>query len=109
MVRLSPLEFLDRLAALVPPPRVHRHRYHGVLAPSSPLRPLVTASAGEAAALPVPQTTPRLVSTLSRRTARPRSRRVSSRWAVLLARIHHARPSSAPGTARSVVAARSCG
>ena len=23
---------------LVPPPRVHRHRYHGVLAPNSPLR-----------------------------------------------------------------------
>jgi len=30
---LTPLEFLDRLAALVPPPRKHRHRYHGVLAP----------------------------------------------------------------------------
>jgi hypothetical protein len=29
---LTPLELLDRLAALVPPPRVHRHRYFGVLA-----------------------------------------------------------------------------
>ena len=27
---------LDRLAALVPPPRVHRHRYVGVLAPNAP-------------------------------------------------------------------------
>jgi hypothetical protein len=29
---LTPLERLDRLAALVPPPRIHRHRYFGVLA-----------------------------------------------------------------------------
>ena len=28
---LTPLELLDRLAALVPPPRIHRHRYFGVL------------------------------------------------------------------------------
>ena len=28
---LTPLQLLDRLAALVPPPRIHRHRYHGVL------------------------------------------------------------------------------
>ncbi|MFN9271803.1 MAG: transposase, partial [Planctomycetia bacterium] len=30
VVELSPFEFLDRLAALVPPPRKHRHRSHGV-------------------------------------------------------------------------------
>jgi hypothetical protein len=30
--RLTPLELLERLAPLVPPPRVHRHRYYGVLA-----------------------------------------------------------------------------
>ena len=35
---LTPLELLDRLAALVPPRRIHRHRYFGVLAPNSPLR-----------------------------------------------------------------------
>jgi len=29
----------------VPPPRVHRHRYYGVLAPNSPLRAAVTAMA----------------------------------------------------------------
>jgi hypothetical protein len=28
--RLTPLELLDRLATLVPPPRLHRHRYFGV-------------------------------------------------------------------------------
>jgi hypothetical protein len=34
---LTPLELLDQIAALVPPPRVHRHRYYGVLAPNAPL------------------------------------------------------------------------
>jgi hypothetical protein len=37
-LRLTPLELLERLAALIPPPRVHRHRYHGVLAPNAPVR-----------------------------------------------------------------------
>ena len=32
-----------RPAALVPPPRAHRHRYYGVLAPNAPLRAAVTA------------------------------------------------------------------
>ena len=31
-LRLTPHELLDRRARLVPPPRIHRHRYHGVLA-----------------------------------------------------------------------------
>ena len=30
---LSPMELLEKLAALVPPPRLHLLRYHGVLAP----------------------------------------------------------------------------
>jgi hypothetical protein len=42
---LSPFEFLDRLADLVPPPRKHRHRYHGVFAPNHRLRKAVTALA----------------------------------------------------------------
>ena len=29
---LTPLELIERIAALVPPPRIHRHRYFGVLA-----------------------------------------------------------------------------
>ena len=31
---LTLLEWLDRVALLIPPPRRHRHRYHGVLAPT---------------------------------------------------------------------------
>ena len=45
VVNLSPNDFLDRLADLVPPPRKHRHRYHGVFAPNHPLRAAVTARA----------------------------------------------------------------
>jgi hypothetical protein len=44
-LRLTPLELIERLAALIPPPRLHRHRYHGVLAPHSPLRAQVIALA----------------------------------------------------------------
>ena len=35
---MSPLEFLQRLAALVPRPRLHLIRFHGVLAPHATLR-----------------------------------------------------------------------
>ena len=38
---MSPLEFMQRLAALVPRPRLHLIRFHGVLAPHAKLRPLV--------------------------------------------------------------------
>jgi hypothetical protein len=45
VVELAPFEFLDRLADLIPQPRKHRHRYHGVFAPNHPLRRAVTALA----------------------------------------------------------------
>ena len=41
---LTPLDLIDRIAALVPP-RTHRHRYFGVLVPNSLLRAAVTAFA----------------------------------------------------------------
>ena len=34
----EPLVFLERLAALIPPPRMHLQTYHGVLAPSASWR-----------------------------------------------------------------------
>ena len=49
VLRLTPIEFLDRMAVLISPPRCHRHRYHGVLAPNAPLRQAVS----ERADLPV--------------------------------------------------------
>jgi ribosomal protein S27E len=39
---LEPLDLMARLAALVPPPRMHVTRYHGVFAPHSRLRAAVT-------------------------------------------------------------------
>jgi len=41
-VVLEPLDFLARLAALVPPPRMHLVRYHGVFAPHHALRAAIT-------------------------------------------------------------------
>ncbi|WP_418888732.1 transposase [Methanothrix soehngenii] len=35
---LEPLDLMARLCALVPPPRMHLTRYHGVFAPHSRLR-----------------------------------------------------------------------
>ena len=50
---LEPLDLMARLAALVPPPRMHLTRYHGVFAPRSKLRSAVTrAHRGVGAARP---------------------------------------------------------
>jgi len=38
---MSPLEFMQRLAALVPRPRLHLIRFHGVLAPNAKQRAMV--------------------------------------------------------------------
>ena len=86
---LTPLELLDRLAALVPPPRLHRHRYFGVLAPNSPLRTAVTALASTAITAP-PAPTPQP-------TAEPAYRRAARyAWALLLARIYEVFPLLCP-------------
>jgi hypothetical protein len=80
--RLTPLELLDRIAALVPPPRVHRHRYFGVLAPNSPLRTAVTALAPGATTAPPAAPNPRPA-------AEPAHRRAARyAWALLLARVY---------------------
>ena len=39
---IEPLDFMARLAALVPPPRMHLTRYHGAFAPHSKLRAAIT-------------------------------------------------------------------
>ena len=46
---MSPLEFMQRLAALVPRPRLHLIRFHGVLSPNAKLRALVVPQAPEVA------------------------------------------------------------
>lgn len=47
---MSPLEFMQRLAALVPRPRLHLIRFHGVLAPNAKLRALVVPQEAKAPA-----------------------------------------------------------
>lgn len=44
---MSPLEFMQRLAALVPRPRLHLIRFHGVRAPHANLRAQVVPQARE--------------------------------------------------------------
>ena len=44
---MAPLEFMQRPAALVPRPRLHLIRFHGVLAPNAKLRPLVVPQGPE--------------------------------------------------------------
>jgi hypothetical protein len=52
---MSPLEFMQRLAALVPRPRLHLIRFHGVLAPNAKLRALVVPQQVLQAPEPAPQ------------------------------------------------------
>ena len=99
---LTPLKLIDRIAALVPPPRTHRHRYFGVLAPNSPLRASVTAMAmamvlaapaQQAAAGVVPQGN---AGQTQPDPAPPKRSPVHYLWAVLIARIYEVFPLVCP-------------
>jgi hypothetical protein len=112
-LRLTPLELLERLARLVPPPRIHRHRYHGVLAPNARLRSTVV-SIGR----PLPDDVPEEVrpppapdplshpvdppvhghrpAPSGTQTAMRRSRSSRILWAQLLARIYEVLPLLCP-------------
>jgi len=74
-------ELLDRLATLIPTPRRHRHRYHGVLGPHAPLRAAVTAYGRDATATDAPP--PVRTSAASP----PGARTALYHWAILLARL----------------------
>jgi len=86
---LTPLEMIDKIAALIPPPRAHRHRYYGVLAPNSPMRAAVTALA------PLPVVVQPLAEATTADT--PKHRAASHYlWAMLLARIYETLPLVCP-------------
>ena len=105
-LRLTPLELLDRLARLVPPPRIHRHRYHGVLAPNARLRStVVSMGRPEPDEPPVGVESPSSPGLASHPVApldrsdepdptgpTPRSRSSRRLWAQLLARIYEVLP-----------------
>jgi hypothetical protein len=48
-LEMTPVDFLERLAALMPRPRLHLVRFHGILAPNAKLRDLVVAKVPAAA------------------------------------------------------------
>ena len=50
---MSPLDFMQRLAALVPRPRLHLIRFHGVLAPQAKLRAAVVPHPAQQASNPL--------------------------------------------------------
>ena len=96
---MSPIEFLCRMAALVPPPRIPMLRYHGCLAAASPLRKLIAPAASsqscehrsEPKAEPACRTPPPAPEKLHPDPAEPRTARsarssVYIPWATLLAR-----------------------
>jgi len=74
---MTPLEFLQRLAALVPRPRLHLIRFHGVLAPNAALRSQIVPSVADQA----PNTTDGAGESL------PPSTRARMSWAQLLKRV----------------------
>ncbi|HCS90336.1 MAG: hypothetical protein N838_00265 [Thiohalocapsa sp. PB-PSB1] len=108
-MRLTPLKLIDRIAALIPPPRVHRHRCYshrgGVLAPNSPLRAPVVALAQATASTPQPamasepppsQPPPGQPLPVEPPPAKPKRSPAHSIWAMLLARLFETLPLTCP-------------
>lgn len=71
---LEPLDFMARLAALVPKPRVSLTRFHGVFAPNSALRKQITPKA-------------RCKPTAESETSSARQQRAAMTWAQRLKRV----------------------
>ncbi len=88
---LTPDELLARLATLVPPPRIHGVRYHGVFAPNAKARPRVVPQPPEPPPPSAP--TPAGASASSSTPAQPlrrldrRARTYRVPWADLLKRV----------------------
>jgi hypothetical protein len=93
----EPLEFIGKLAALIPAPRVHLVRYHGVLAPGAPGRERIVPQredAGETSAPCAQKHTsanaPTSKSASSTQTNRATTKSVNERyysWAELMRRV----------------------
>ena len=83
-VYLNPLDFIARLAALVPKPRVNQIRYHGVFAPHHRLRAAVTPAHRGMPHSPAP---PSPAATSDIATALPPERHRAMTWAMRLKRV----------------------
>jgi hypothetical protein len=73
----EPLEFIEKLIALIPFPRAHQLRYHGVLGPAAKLRPQIVK----------PRADPSPAETETAHDETPASRARRKRWAQLLAHV----------------------
>jgi hypothetical protein len=109
---LTPLELIERLAALIPPPRRYRHRYYGELAPNAPLRAQVIVLAGVPDCTPAAAETESIAATAAPSVTPNRSsegteeapgeveailrRAARYAWALLLARIYEVFPLVCP-------------
>jgi hypothetical protein len=105
---LTPIELLDLLSQLVTPPKLHKHRYCGVLAPNAALRAAVTASAGPAGAtlqllerarreMGLPEQQPASPAEPDQPSPLSNLRRTAARcWALLLVRIYECLPLRCP-------------
>jgi hypothetical protein len=85
-VIFGPLELIEKLAALVPPPRSHLIRCHGVLAPAAAFRALVVPELeSEAEAAPSHPGCPAIAKTVNAKKGGCRRRNYA--WAELLKRV----------------------
>jgi len=92
------MELLDRLSNLITPPRVHKHRYCGVLAPNAKLRKAVIETAGPSGATLQLLAEARDKMDIDKQDSaannpQSRVRQTAARcWAMLLARIYDCLP-----------------
>ena len=106
-IRLTPHELLTRLCALVPPPRLHQVRYHGLFAPRARGRAALTGRASRPRTKPDPTTADAVASPASSSALAPHAvptplaagpfegappphpdRPIRLPWADLLRRVH---------------------
>ena len=84
-ILMEPLDLIDRLVPLIPPPRTHQVRYHGILAPGASLRSRVVPQHPVVSAPTCEQ--PRESTEEGRDRDRPGARARRLRWAQLLQRV----------------------
>jgi len=98
-------DLIDRLAPLIPPPRAHQVRYHGILAPGASLRECVVPTAPTA-----PPSSSAATSPAESKPGRPGAtgaaesptRRSRMRWAALLQRVFAVDALRCPGCGSSL-------
>jgi hypothetical protein len=82
-IQLGPVEFIDRIATLIPIPHRHRRHYFGAFAPHSPLRKLVALNAKHRPEHFIPPPLQQIAD---------KARKASLEWAALIAKIYEVDP-----------------